>query len=106
FQAEDGIRVDLVTGVQTCALPIFASLSPLGRSNLRLRAGADASGTCRESPDRLAINPDRDGRAHGVRGWCVSRLRCADPERKPEIGRASCRERVESRGGAWVLVRR
>src|SRR5438552_3324488 len=23
FQAEDGIRVDLVTGVQTCALPIF-----------------------------------------------------------------------------------
>src|SRR5215216_1810286 len=25
FQAEDGIRDDLVTGVQTCALPIFAS---------------------------------------------------------------------------------
>src|SRR5207244_10118477 len=23
-QAEDGIRADLVTGVQTCALPIFA----------------------------------------------------------------------------------
>src|SRR5258708_19194667 len=25
FQAEDGIRDDLVTGVQTCALPIFSS---------------------------------------------------------------------------------
>src|SRR5258708_10716365 len=25
FQAEDGIRDDLVTGVQTCALPIFAA---------------------------------------------------------------------------------
>src|SRR5207244_10328213 len=25
FQAEDGIRDDLVTGVQTCALPIFAT---------------------------------------------------------------------------------
>src|SRR5207244_10118240 len=25
FQAEDGIRVDLVTGVQTCALPIFGA---------------------------------------------------------------------------------
>src|SRR5438552_12612424 len=25
FQAEDGIRDDLVTGVQTCALPIFRS---------------------------------------------------------------------------------
>src|SRR5207244_10588613 len=24
FQAEDGIRADLVTGVQTCALPIYA----------------------------------------------------------------------------------
>ena len=23
FQAEDGIRDDLVTGVQTCALPIY-----------------------------------------------------------------------------------
>src|SRR5207244_8870725 len=25
FQAEDGIRDDLVTGVQTCALPIFGN---------------------------------------------------------------------------------
>src|SRR5207244_8036365 len=28
FQAEDGIRDDLVTGVQTCALPIFHFLNP------------------------------------------------------------------------------
>ena len=27
FQAEDGIRDDLVTGVQTCALPILRSLT-------------------------------------------------------------------------------
>src|SRR5207244_8295528 len=26
FQAEDGIRDDLVTGVQTCALPIYTNL--------------------------------------------------------------------------------
>src|SRR5687767_15241966 len=41
FQAEDGIRDKLVTGVQTCALPIFADLviatrfiaiSPRGRT--------------------------------------------------------------------------
>ena len=25
FQAEDGIRDDLVTGVQTCALPIYST---------------------------------------------------------------------------------
>src|SRR5258708_30841000 len=27
FQAEDGIRDDLVTGVQTCALPIFITFT-------------------------------------------------------------------------------
>src|SRR5258708_27319387 len=32
FQAEDGIRDDLVTGVQTCALPILWSLADAGRS--------------------------------------------------------------------------
>ena len=31
FQAEDGIRDDLVTGVQTCALPIL--VTPPGLSN-------------------------------------------------------------------------
>src|SRR5258708_16449409 len=30
FQAEDGIRDDLVTGVQTCALPIYAALGFTG----------------------------------------------------------------------------
>src|SRR5258708_28649128 len=29
FQAEDGIRDDLVTGVQTCALPILSSYTKL-----------------------------------------------------------------------------
>src|SRR5258708_15210476 len=41
FQAEDGIRDDLVTGVQTCALPISASgrwgVNELGRRRLRDR---------------------------------------------------------------------
>src|SRR6185436_21098809 len=31
FQAEDGIRDDLVTGVQTCALPILGLALPDGR---------------------------------------------------------------------------
>src|SRR5258708_38468668 len=34
FQAEDGIRDDLVTGVQTCALPIS---SPLRRADVEIR---------------------------------------------------------------------
>ena len=33
FQAEDGIRDDLVTGVQTCALPISTSVDGLGWKN-------------------------------------------------------------------------
>src|SRR5947208_10349148 len=31
FQAEDGIRDDLVTGVQTCALPICSSTSGIAQ---------------------------------------------------------------------------
>src|SRR5207244_6731215 len=39
FQAEDGIRDDLVTGVQTCALPIWAErCSLLLCSNNELRS--------------------------------------------------------------------
>src|SRR5574344_2553204 len=41
FQAEDGIRDDLVTGVQTCALPIYLSYigdSELGQ-NVNIGAG-------------------------------------------------------------------
>src|SRR5207244_10973773 len=36
FQAEDGIRDDLVTGVQTCALPISTRPSPAARERFRL----------------------------------------------------------------------
>src|SRR5207248_3941959 len=35
FQAEDGIRDRTVTGVQTCALPIWADGAGEGRSGLR-----------------------------------------------------------------------
>src|SRR5258708_29361221 len=37
FQAEDGIRDDLVTGVQTCALPISASDPKRGLPGAGLR---------------------------------------------------------------------
>src|SRR5258708_9979426 len=40
FQAEDGIRDDLVTGVQTCALPIcIATVGEVGAQEHRFRAG-------------------------------------------------------------------
>src|SRR5207244_7563995 len=41
FQAEDGIRDDLVTGVQTCALPICSRCRAAGSSTASGRGGAE-----------------------------------------------------------------
>src|SRR5258708_26040805 len=40
FQAEDGIRDDLVTGVQTCALPIYLNSSSLRIQTIKVTADA------------------------------------------------------------------
>src|SRR5258708_33416188 len=92
FQAEDGIRDDLVTGVQTCALPISCrrrlrhSRRALSRGRLDLRGGAAA---------RTAGQVDRGPlRAPGG----------GEPVAK--IGRASCRERVEISVGAVSLKKK
>src|SRR5687767_15784488 len=42
FQAEDGIRDKLVTGVQTCALPICRPIPPASRILARAQPGPDA----------------------------------------------------------------
>src|SRR5262249_59845864 len=73
FQAEDGIRDWSVTGVQTCALPIWEKARPEGTGS--------SPGTTRAAA-RPAGGPRR---------------RCA------EIGRASCRERGEIWVGAGLL---
>src|SRR5258708_24307969 len=44
FQAEDGIRDDLVTGVQTCALPIYRGLRPADEFGLSLGEVAERVG--------------------------------------------------------------
>src|SRR5207244_4873422 len=44
FQAEDGIRDDLVTGVQTCALPILAAAVARGRPHGEAGAEHDGRG--------------------------------------------------------------
>src|SRR5256886_12533446 len=84
FQAEDGIRDLTVTGVQTCALPIFgkAHVRALQRYQQRLAnvTGIDAK-TMLESTlfglPMIAVNMP------GARIPAAA-----------EIGRASCRERV------------
>src|SRR5690606_40142471 len=89
FQAEDGIRDFHVTGVQTCALPIFEQLLAF------LREGPDVHLECR-TPEYLVR------RIAGEAGETFVDLDVAGavPLGDGEIGRASCRERVERWGGA------
>src|SRR5437868_8291420 len=71
FQAEDGIRARNVTGVQTCALPIFHTQAA------KLNGATDQE--IREARFREATRTSRKQRI-----------------RVTKIGRASCRERVET----------
>src|SRR5690606_40543410 len=73
FQAEDGIRPFHVTGVQTCALPIFALAYPDRERWSSGRAG-----------ERAELDP---------RGEQLVDLVVAGVGVCGEIGRASCRER-------------
>src|SRR2546421_4824656 len=82
FQAEDGIRDLIVTGVQTCALPI-----------------SELTGSARRSPHRgrpLRPLPAFLYRGHGGRRHdrAPPHRSTAEPRRASQIGRASCRERV------------
>src|SRR5687767_15285458 len=82
FQAEDGIRDKLVTGVQTCALPISAKWIPYTASLKReFQCGIRAW-----VADMFLHDADL---LHGAGYWSVS-----PAQRCEEIGRASCRERV------------
>src|SRR5207244_8034892 len=89
FQAEDGIRDDLVTGVQTCALPIWLGtavlLLPLYHP---LAVAEEAAMVDMISAGRLILGV---GAGYAPEEFAAF-----------EIGRASCRERVEM----WVGGRR
>src|SRR5688500_20399352 len=78
FQAEDGIRDYKVTGVQTCALPIY---DEPGRVRVDLAA---ARRRLRQHRNR------REGRSRSYGKLELAR----------EIGRASCREGGEEAEGA------
>src|SRR5256885_11455439 len=83
FQAEDGIRDYKVTGVQTCALPIFARSADGGANEEQL--------TPTEYKFPQVGNPGTG--SSGVGGIQTVVLK-GNPNQAGEIGRASCRERV------------
>src|SRR5437868_12829396 len=89
FQAEDGIRDRNVTGVQTCALPIF-SQADYATCALVPELNYRAARLARAAADEFA---QRAGEARFVAGAL-------------EIGRASCRERVEIAGGGVSLKKK
>src|SRR5690606_40545749 len=96
FQAEDGIRDFHVTGVQTCALPIST------RTSCRW---SGTSGCC-PKPWR----PRGSGCGASSSAW---RSKKVEGKRisvchliSQQIGRASCRERVEKWGGALVATKK
>src|SRR5690606_40294764 len=100
FQAEDGIRDFHVTGVQTCALPIF------GRLLLSPSVGAHAL----EGPG-FRVEDDGPEALVGLVSLPSPRPPGLPetPERvgagcRLEIGRASCRESVgrQGVGGSWA----
>src|SRR5207249_9694749 len=94
FQAEDGIRDRNVTGVQTCALPILISRF---RAATHLDIRADRSRrTCATHRIRTAGTATSELRQ--PRRSARRRTRAAEGRSSyNEIGRASCRERVEIR---------
>src|SRR5437773_8281106 len=101
FQAEDGIRGRDVTGVQTCALPICPPRRPPRRAR---RAARLLQAGARRVQGAPGIPPDAPRRADGDRDRQGAEVpACRDA--RPEIGRASCRERVEI-GGVGESVRK
>src|SRR2546429_6945145 len=54
LQAEDGIRDVAVTGVQTCALPIYSNRSADMMPGLRTRAARDRARTTPRGPNKAS----------------------------------------------------
>src|SRR5690554_7384799 len=87
FQAEDGIRDADVTGVQTCALPIF-----FGSDIDTMREATEIASQA--GPDLIDINYGCPVKNVACRGAGASLLQDIDKMTAMKIGRASCRERV------------
>src|SRR5207244_8657878 len=92
FQAEDGIRADLVTGVQTCALPIS--------SKLRSQESPASVAERQEAEERYKrMSAEIEDLKTTIQSY-QQRLSEQREEIRKEIGRASCRERLENTDGA------
>src|SRR5205823_6875507 len=100
-QAEDGIRGKLVTGVQTCALPI--SLQQAARSSMDPAIETHLAVALRntgQSAAALAALEQATTRQPPFTPAFVELGTLLRKQRRFEIGRASCRERAS----IWDVV--
>src|SRR5205085_3261622 len=102
----DGIRDLTVTGVQTCALPILATLEVKGM--VHIKGGGLVENVPRVLAENLtAVLDSSSWTMPPLFHWLQQHGGVADAEMHRvfncgKIGRASCRERVERRLGASV----
>src|SRR3989441_13204994 len=92
FQAEDGIRDKLVTGVQTCALPICLTVGDGGAEDDGER-GDDDGRAMHTGPPGLGKRLRGDGRV-----VAPGRVECQGRRRRP-CGRRRADARSEERRG-------
>src|SRR5690349_22557569 len=90
FQAEDGIRDLYVTGVQTCALPIF----PRGAT---VASTIDAQPTVTRATKLIGLDGNDVDAVRVARMHDHGKTEIGGHAIGDEIGRASCREECRSR---------
>src|SRR5699024_12001069 len=100
-QAEDGIRDRNVTGVQTCALPIYIAVVGAGHAGCEAALAAARLGMntilFTVSVDSIALMPCNPNIGGSSKGHLVREVDALGGEK---IGRASCRERAGMEGDA------
>src|SRR5690349_23754058 len=96
FQAEDGIRDLYVTGVQTCALPISLGGALSGGEAAGREEGHRRRRGLQPLPARPLPRQQVGRRGRAQRNRLLPTGHRTRSELRGEIGRASCRERVES----------
>src|SRR5207248_6447346 len=92
FQAEDGIRDRTVTGVQTCALPIYHQFS-IDLLCRRLSLFASINVVASQITLGISIPGQVDKIACSLQNAGINSLYSRRSSGGKEIGRASCRER-------------
>src|SRR5215216_1251205 len=105
FQAEDGIRDDLVTGVQTCALPICPGLprriSEHQRGRIIQLARSEPPGRLHQGSEGLGAPADPEAPAH----WTLNALAEAAQAEGIQVGRSQVRRILLAERVRWRRTR-